>query len=128
MVQPTKDYGFESGGRIADWSCEICKKVIYEKTNIRDIPRERLSDVCVACRQALDKAHQISEEWWDAERERLKKFGFPKERPNYISTSSPEKGMYALRDDLADHFLRGVTSPRLKRFAQRISKELPARE
>lgn len=124
-MQPVKEYGFKAGGLVADWACEICKKIVYPKTNISDIPRERLNDICLDCRTALDKAHQVAEEWWKEEYDRIKAAGAHGALPSYFSKTSPETGVYALRDDLVDHLLRGVASDRLKRFAKRLGKELP---
>lgn len=124
-MRPIKEYGFRSGGRVADWACEVCLKVVYPQTNIADIPRERLNDVCSACRTALDKAHDLAEEWWRDEYNRVRATEGPNALPSYFSKTSSEKGLYALRDDLADHLIRRITSDRLRRFAKRLGKALP---
>lgn len=124
-MRPVKEYGFKAGGLIADWACEVCKKIVYPKTHISDIPRERLKDICLDCRTALDKAHQVAEEWWREEYARIMASEDPNALPSYVSRTSHETGMYALRDDLAEYFLQGVASDRLKRFARRLGKEVP---
>lgn len=124
-MRPVKEYGFRSGGRVADWACEVCQKIVYPQTPIQDIPRARLDDICVDCRAALNKAHDLAEEWWWAEDRRVKAAEGPNARPDYFSRTSSEKGMYALRDDLADHLTGRGTSDRLKRFAKKLGKALP---
>lgn len=125
---PVKEYGWQSipgkgAGLVADWACHVCKKVIYPKTHVSDVPRG--PDPCSTCIQAANRAWDLANEWWKLEGERLReKFG-REGQWTYTSEASQNQGLYALRDDLARYVIHGEASKALTRFAKRLGKDLP---